>query len=389
MSGADSRAAVDWRFLGVVLASFGGPLALAALYAPGAIGEVTSSGGLVVLAAAVGFASLLAIWLRFNRDVASPGGLSAFIEAGTGRRIALVHAAVWTGSYLLYVVYTSGYVADELLPGVWSGAARHVRLMATLLALVVAAVAVAGRVATLRTLAVLGFGQVALLLALDVVAVRHAPAAAAFHPVVNADTSRASASLAGLLVCGSLPLFLAGDVRSPQLQVRRALPTGFLVAAAGVLLAVYPLARDPAFARAAAPGVALVRADVGSGAAHALAVGVAASVLAVLLLELVALSRLFGWATGRPPTLWVRWLAAALLVAAGVTDALGPDRVYDALVRPSLVLLWVAQLGVVLAFPVFLYRRGRLRAWHLGAAFVAVAVTAYALVSAVGGGSST
>ncbi len=100
-----------WAFTGVAVASFGGPLALAALLAPALLGDATESAGLAMLAAVVVFTVPLAIWLRYSRHVSGAGGLYAFVEAATGRRVALVQAAIWAFSYLLYGLWTTVHQA--------------------------------------------------------------------------------------------------------------------------------------------------------------------------------------------------------------------------------------------------------------------------------------
>jgi hypothetical protein len=90
---AGARPASTWAFAGVAVTSFGGPLALAALYAPGVVaGSASASAGLVMVAAVAVFAFPLAIWLRYARQVSGPGGLYAFVEAAAGHRVALVQA---------------------------------------------------------------------------------------------------------------------------------------------------------------------------------------------------------------------------------------------------------------------------------------------------------
>ncbi len=74
-----------WAFAGVAVASFGGPLALAALFAPTILGDASSSAGLATLAAVVVFTAPLAIWLRYSRHVSDSGGLYSFVEAAAGR----------------------------------------------------------------------------------------------------------------------------------------------------------------------------------------------------------------------------------------------------------------------------------------------------------------
>jgi hypothetical protein len=61
-------------FAGFAVASFGGPLALAALSAPGTLDDAADSAGLAMLAAVVLFAFPLVIWLRYARHINSSGG---------------------------------------------------------------------------------------------------------------------------------------------------------------------------------------------------------------------------------------------------------------------------------------------------------------------------
>ena len=42
----------------------------------------------------------------YQREIASDGGLYAFIERAAGRRVALVQGGIWTISYFLYLAYT-------------------------------------------------------------------------------------------------------------------------------------------------------------------------------------------------------------------------------------------------------------------------------------------
>ena len=110
-----------WAFAGVAISSFGGPLALAALGAPGLIGDASNSAGLAMLAAVAVFTIPLAIWLRYSRHVASSGGLYAFVEAAAGRRVAIAQAAIWIVSYLLYLVYTTVQIVYDVLPAAIPG----------------------------------------------------------------------------------------------------------------------------------------------------------------------------------------------------------------------------------------------------------------------------
>jgi hypothetical protein len=371
------------------VAAFGGPLALAALYAPGAVEDVTHAGGWVVIVATLAFVAPLAIWLRYARDIASPGGLTAFVESAVGRPIALVQAALWVASYTLYLLYTSAYVVYDVLPAAWPGVHDWRPWLAGVLPTVAAVSVVSGRRVALTVIGALAIGQVALLVLLDVVAVQHAPGAGAFHVSTSGDTGRAIGGIATLFVCGSLPLFLGGEVREGGRALRRVLPPAFVVTAIGVLLAVYPLARDPAFAHAEVPGLSLVRVDLNHAAGTAVGVGVAGSIMAVLLLEYVALTRLLHYVSGASVTTWVWRLGIALAVTGPISVALDPDKFYDHLIKPSLILLWLSQVIVVAVFPVYLYRRDRLRGWHVVATVVAVGVMVFGFVNTVVGSSAS
>ena len=105
-----------WGFTGVAVAALGGPLALAALYAPSIAAGAAASAGLAMVAAAVVFGFPLAIWFGYARHLSSSGGLYTFTEAAAGRRVALVQAGLWIVSYLLYVVYTTAQIVYDTLP---------------------------------------------------------------------------------------------------------------------------------------------------------------------------------------------------------------------------------------------------------------------------------
>lgn len=376
--------------LPLALASFGGPLALAALYGPAAVDEVTRSGGLVVVAATIGFLAPLGIWLRYSRDIASAGGLFAFVEAAVGRKVALAQAAVWVGSYLLYLLYTSAYVVTDILPAAWPGASHWESTLDIVLPIAIAAIVLAGRRVAVGVIGAIGVGQVAVMALLDGVSVSHAPTASAFNFATSGDAGKASAGVATLFVCGSLPLFLGGETTDRGRAFRRVLPIGLAVAAVGVLLAVYPLATDPAFTRVAVPGVSLVEVDAGHAASVVVGLGVAASVIGLMALEYVALTRLLHAVSGAHPTTWARLLAVPLVIAGPVSVAVGGDKFFDTLLRPSLIMLWIAQIVVVAVFPLFVRRSSdRLRSWHVVATVVAVALMGYALVTTIGGSGGT
>jgi hypothetical protein len=346
-------------FGAVAVVSFGGPLALAALYAPQAVHELHSGGGLVTLVAPLVFLLPLWVWLRYSRDVHGPGGLYAFVRAAAGERVARAQAAVWAFSYLLYLLSTTAYVVNDVLPAVSPRLRPYRSALELALPLALAAVVLAGRRVLLVTLAVVAGGQLALVALLDVVAVGHGTTAAAFTaPSQPHELASATMGVALLFVCGSLPLFFGGELHRPAQTIRRVLPIAFAVTAAVVVVAVLPLALDPAFGNAEIPGMSLVAVDVGTAAATAVGLGVAVSIVGVMLLEYAAVVRLGHAVTGRSMRRIAQWLAGALVVAAPLS-LLDPERFYRDLLKPSLVALWLSQLMVVAVYPRFAGRAGR------------------------------
>ncbi|MCF3964611.1 hypothetical protein [Streptomyces fuscigenes] len=371
------RTVGPWAFLGVTVASLGGPLALAALYAPSIVADAGGSAGLSVLAAAVVFGFPLAIWLRYSRDIASAGGQFAFVEAAAGRRVAQVQAGIWIVSYVLYLLDTTGSVVHDTLPAVLPQVKPYQSALEIAIPLFLAAVMLAGRAVALITTGVIAAGQLVLVAILDGVAVHHAAPLASFGTGAPAGPLATSVGGTALLyVCGSLPLFLGGEVVAPRTRtVRRGLVAGYLLVAAGVIVAVFPLAADPAFLRAPIPGMSLVRVFAGHGLAVAVGVGVAVSVVGVMLVEFLALSRLLTAATRLSLRRGTAWLAAALVVA-GPVSLIDPDAFYDSLIKPSLFALWLSQLMVFAVYPRYAVRKGAhpVVSYALGAAGVAFAL---------------
>lgn len=370
----------DWALLGVTLTAFGGPLALAALYAPEMVQDASSSAGLAMLAAFVVFAAALAIWIRYSRDVAGPGGLYSFVEAAAGRRTALVQAGLWIISYLLYLLYTTASIVYDTLPQVVPGVRPYQPFLEIAIPVVLAAVMIAGRTATLVVIGLLAIGQLALVGVLDVVTLAHsAPSASAFGAsAASDDLTKAAGQTAVLYICGSLPLFLGGELANPARSFKRVLWTGYALTGLGVTLAVFPLASNPAFTRSEIPGMSVAQIFAGRGLAVAVGIGVAASIAGVMLVEYLALSRLLVAVTPWRLRRIVVGLGVALVAAAPVS-LIDPDRFYDDLIKPSLAALWLSQIIVFAVYPRFAVRRGsaRIPAYALGA--VATVLALYGL----------
>ena len=383
-AGARDRPVGSWTFLGVVIASLGGPLALAGLYAPHIVADASASAGLAVVAAAVVFVVPLAIWLGYSRQVQSAGGLFAFVEAAAGRRLALVQGALWVFSYLLYLLTTTAEIARDVLPAAVPASARHVTPVEVGVPLALVAVAAAGRRTTLGVLGAVGFGQLAITGVLAGVAVTHlgAPASSftAGAPAGPLATASAQASL--LYVCGSLPLFLGGELRRPARTMRRGLVTGYVLSAAAVVAAVFPMAAHPLVAGAPLPGADLAAQFSSRPVWLAIGVGVAVSIAGVMLVEYVALTRLLhhiaGWSL-RSVT-----IAVGVVVLASAPLTLAFPELYDRLLKPSLIALWGSQLIVFAAWPRFARRQGRSTVLAWGLALAASAFAVYGMWATLG-----
>ena len=378
-----------WVFALVATASFGGPLALAAAGAPGLVDDAGDSAGLAMLAAAVVFTAPLAIWLRYSRDVNSAGGLYGFVEAAAGRRVALAQAAVWTFSYGLYIVYTTVQIVYDLLPEVVPGVRGYQTLLALLIPVAIVTVMIAGRAATLIVLGLMAAGQLVLAGILDGVTLANisTPVSSFGAGAPAGALAKASAQTSLLYVCGSLPLFLGGELATPVHTIRRGLTAAFLVAATVIVLAVAPLAAAPGLLHTEIPGVSVAQQFSGPGLARAIGVGVAVSTAGVIVWEYLALTRLARAITRRPIRPIAAVIGAGVVLAAPFT-LIDPEGFYSTLLEPSLIALWVSQLMVFAVFPLFARKRG-LRIWPACAlSGIASAFAVYGIVTALQSASS-
>jgi amino acid transporter len=385
-----ARPVSPWAFAGIAITSFGGPLALSALIAPSIVsGKGTASAGLAMVAAVIVFAFPLGIWLRYAREISGSGGLYSFVEAAAGRRVAQVQAGLWIVSYLLYVVYTTVQVVYDTLPAVLPGEVRYQSLLAILLPVAMAGAMIAGRRVALLVIGLLGFGQLAIAVVLDGVTLANiSTPASSFGTSAPAGTLATAAAMTSLLyICGSLPLFLGGELARPARTIRRGLIAVYLVTAAVVIAGVAPLAADPALAAAPIPGMAIAQRFVGHGFALTVGVGVTASVAGVMLVEYLALSRLVSAVTAWPSR-WVIIGIGVIVVAVAPFTLINPDAFYDSLLKPSLIALWLSQVIVFAVYPRFAARRGSrmLPVWLLTA--VSVAFSVYGLWAVITHSSS-
>lgn len=377
-----TRVVTPALFAGFAAASIGGPLALLSLF-PGVAGDGADSAGLVVALALFLFAVPLGIWLVYSQRIVSAGGLTAFVAAAAGRRIAVAHGWIWAVAYFLYLPYTVTFVVYDLLAPVFPGIAPYRGALELLLPVGVVLVALSPLRLVLVGIGTLAAGQLVLLLAVGALEYRHGSghvvAAAASGP-----TGRATAATALLFVCVSLPLYLGAETAGGSRTVRRGLAAALAVVGAAFLFAAIPLASVPDSLRdAAVPGAAIAQAYGGRGLAVAVGLGTAASTLALVVAEYLALGRLLHWLHGLPVRSVMSWIAIPF-VAADAVSLVDPERFYSALLKPSLAALLVSQLVVFAVFPRF--RRG---APALAAALVASGLAAWGLYTLFAGGVST
>jgi hypothetical protein len=371
----------QWAFTGIAVTSLGGPLALAALYAPSIAGGASSSAGLAMIAAAVAFGFPLAIWFGYARHVSSSGGLYSFTEAAVGPRVALAQASLWALSYLLYLVYTTAQIVYDTLPAVLPGEVRYQSLLEVLIPVALAGVMIAGRRVALLVIGLIAAGQLALAATLSGVTLANVTAPAGSF---GASAPAGSLAIAGgqtalLYICGSLPFFmggeLGGDLRQAFRTTRRGLLGAYIATVVIILAAVAPLAADPALTHTEIPGMAVAERFVGHGFAVAVGIGVAVSVAGVMLVEYLALSRLTTAVTAWPLRKVVIGIGV-ILVVVGPVLLINPDRIYDNLITPSLFALWLSQLVTFAVYPRFVAKHGgrMLPAWVLAVGASALAI---------------
>jgi amino acid transporter len=369
-------------FVGFAIASIGGPIALLTLF-PSTAGDGVDSSGLVVLLALALFAAPLGIWLAYSRTIVSTGGLTAFVDAAAGRRAALAQGWIWAFAYFLYLPYTVTFVVYDLLTPVFPGVSAYRASLEILLPVAIVMVALSPVRLVLAGLGVLAVAQLAAMLVLAGAVFSHTGAHVATHSGLK-GTGKAAAATSLLFICASLALYLGAEVRGGSRTVRRGLLLAVIVVGAVFVLAAIPFARVPDDIRnAAVPGAAAAQAYSGRGLAVTVGLLTAASTLALIVAEYLALARLVHWLHGPPIRSVLRWIAVPF-IAADVISLVNPDRFYNDLLKISLAALFVSQLLVFLVFP--RYRRG---AVAVGVAAVASGLVGWGLYTLLAGGASS
>jgi hypothetical protein len=278
--------------------------------------------------------------------------LTAFVEAAAGRRLAVVHGWIWALAYFLYLPYTVTFVVYDLLPPVFPGLSPYRGALELTLPVALVLVALAPLTLVLLGLVLLVAAQLAFLPVLGGIAVAHVGARLATAPAAE-PTARAVGGTALLFVCSSLPLYLGAEVRGGNRTVRRSLAGAVGLVGALFLVAAIPLSTVPdALREAAVPGAAIAQAYGGRGLAVAVGLLTAASTLALIVAEYLALGRLLHWLHKLPLRSVLAWIGVPFVVA-DVASLVNPERFYSDLLKPSLAALFVSQLVVFAAFPRF------------------------------------
>jgi len=267
------------------------------------------------------------------------------------------------------------------------GEQRYQTPLEVVIPVVLAGVMIAGRRTALLVIGLLAAGQLAIAAALSGVTLANVttPPGSFGGSAPAGSLAIASGQTALLYICGSLPFFLGSELGGAPRAfrvTRRGLPGAYLATVIVIIAAVAPLAADPALTHAPIPGMAVAERFAGHGFAVTVGIGVAASVAAVILVEYLALSRLTVAVTSWPLNRVMIGIGA-IMVAAGPVLLINPDRIYDALLTPSLVALWLSQLVTFAVYPKFAARHGGrvLPALALAAGSTALAV--YGLWTAI------
>jgi hypothetical protein len=303
-------------------------------------GERSLSAPLLVGIAIAAFSAPVAIRLSYSARIASAGGPTAFVEAGAGRGIA--------------------YAISALV---------LLRVTAAAAVLLVAAA-----------------GQLVLLLALGVVELANAPQpVGSLAPHIGAGPLFDGAlGLSLLFVRASLPLFFGGEVRGGTRAMRAAILTASCVVSAHLLVVAIPFAQMPPEPRSAEiPGMAIADAYSSHTLAVAIGLGTVVSIVGLIIIEFLALGRVAHHVLGVPVRAALAVIAAAF-IAADVISLVDPEGIYEGLLRPALIALFIAQAIVFCVYP--LYRRALDRRGWIApsmAAALAAALMLYGLYSSI------
>lgn len=376
-------------FYGIAIGSVGGPLAIVALILPNTLANTGPSSTLITVLGSLAFIFPVIAWSSYARRVASAGGLYGFVEAAAGTNVARLHAAVWIVSYFLYLPATVPLVTYGVLPTAFPGIGPY----RALLTVGVPALMVVGlmmwRLGLYALTAAVAVGQVVLVGVLAGLEIGHSGNAPAIvRPGLTAGPFITAALAVSLLfVCASLPFYLATEVRKATAVTSRALPIAVGVGAACAVAGAVTLSQFPTSVLSAdVPVWSMGRALSGRGLADVLVLFTAVSVMTLVLLEYVALTRLLpamGLARRRNAELGV----GVAFVASCALTLINPDTAYEKLVTPALIALYLALVMTFLVYPWFrqkhAQKQGQFRVADFLVAAAAAALMGFGLYRAV------
>lgn len=340
-------------FYGLAVGSVGGPLGLAALFVPGTLLGAASSSGLIVLVGALLFAFPVFAWYRYARRVASAGGLYSFVEAAAGIWPARLHGVVWTVSYFLYLPSTMTYLLWFVLPVAFPGIGRYRVAFLLVVPVVMVLGLVFWRTVMLAVTAVASAAQVAVVGVLAGWQISAAPVGRSFGlHVASATAAQSAVSVSLLFICGSLPLYFGSELRRAKEVTARALPVSIGLGAACALVAAVSLDSFQSSLGTEVPGWEIARSLGGRALGYVVVVGVTVSVLTLILLEYVAITRLL-YAMGAAQPRKAEIGVGIAFVASSALALIGPRAAYSDLIKPSLVALYLSQVIVFAVYPLF------------------------------------
>ncbi|MDX6519399.1 MAG: hypothetical protein QOF08_4 [Gaiellales bacterium] len=350
---------------GFAISCLGGPLALLAVELPDAVGgRALDSIGLVTLAGAALFVAPMLVWWRFSARIASSGGLYAFTRLAVGERVARVQGWTWVVSYQLYLGFTVTEVVYDLLPQAFPGVDPWRKWLLVGVACGLAAALVFAERAVLWVLLGSVIAQVVVMVVLaGAVLSGHGWSWSSFSVASHSGSvARGIANASLLFVCGSLPLFLGGEVTGGGRELRRIVAGSAGAVAVLLVVTAAPLAvyAGSDLAGLELPGHTVALVESGATLARWVAVVAIASVLGLMAAEFIALTRLLHAMTGAGVQRSAR-LVAAGFVALALISLIDPERLYSYMITPSLVALYVSQVIVFGSYGVMKLRERVLR----------------------------
>jgi amino acid transporter len=360
----------------VVVASIGGPLTITALYTP----DIAPTGLTIVLGILVVLAPL-SIWLGFSERIASSGGLAAFVDAAAGRTTARIFAGVWIVSYFLYLPYTVTYIVYDILAPVFPGIHPYRSALELVIPVAICLLIFVSLNTSAWILAVVGVTQLVFVAVLGGILFMHGGASSSSFTadVGSVPLAKSVGAVALLFTCATLPLFFGDEVEGGTRTIHRGLKWGVGIAALFIAIVFVPFATGAGrFFDAGMPGVAIARAYGGRPLEVVVALFLAASTAALIVLELLALGRLAHWLGG-----WSIRSSLAVFavpfVLADVISLVNPDKFYNDLAPVSGVALFVSQIIVFVVYPLYRRRQPERLPRALAAATIATALAGYGL----------